>query len=279
MHDGVERVTAFVDAMRRARVEFIAQLGDFCWPHERNRPFLEAWDRFPGPRHHVLGNHDMDGGYQRHQTVAFLGMPARHHAFVHRGFKFMVLDGNDPGGSAPGYRRFVAADQLEWLASELGIGTEPVIVFVHQAIDHPQGIENQAQIRALLEAPRLSDGSPRVLAVFSGHHHQDWTRTLEGIHYLQINSAAYQWVGERFAHDSYPAEILRDHPWIRTTCPYRDPLWAVVTLDPCPGTLTVEGRSTGWVGSSPWDLGSADTLSPDDASGHPQSPHFPRSAA
>ena len=60
MPDGIERVRAFVAAMQRAKVDFILQLGDFCWPAPRNRPFLEAWNQFPGPRFHVLGNHDMD---------------------------------------------------------------------------------------------------------------------------------------------------------------------------------------------------------------------------
>lgn len=98
MHDAVERVTAFVDAMIAAKADFIVQLGDFCIPLERNRAFLAAWNRFPGPRRHVLGNHDMDGGMKREEAVAFLGMPSRYYAFDAGGVRFVVLDGNDPGG-------------------------------------------------------------------------------------------------------------------------------------------------------------------------------------
>lgn len=255
MHDGVERVSAFIEAMTTAQAEFIVQLGDFCRPLDTNQAFLQAWNRFPRPRHHVLGNHDMDGGAPREQTVAFYGMPSRFHSFLHRGLKFLVLDGNDPGGSAPGYRRFLAADQLEWLAAEVTRGSEPVLIFIHQALDHPSGIENQMKARAILESARYPDGSPRVMAVFSGHHHQDWLQTIHGIRYLQINSASYHWVGDTYAHDSYPEAVLRDHPWIRRTCPYRDPLWAQITIDPIRGILEVEGRSSQWVGPSPSDLG------------------------
>ena len=62
MPDGVERLRAFVAAMQQAKVDFILQLGDFCQPGERNKDFLSVWNAFAGPRWHVLGNHDMDGG-------------------------------------------------------------------------------------------------------------------------------------------------------------------------------------------------------------------------
>lgn len=262
MHDAVQRVSAFVETMTEARPEFIAQLGDFCRPNEQNRPFLAAWNRFPGARHHVLGNHDMDGGATRDQAAAFLGMPARHYATRHGGVKFVILDGNEPGGRSTGYARFVGPEQQRWLEEELAAGTEPVIVFIHQALDHPDGIENQDTLRRVLETPRRPDGSPRVLAVFAGHHHQDWVRTLGGIHYLQINSASYFWVGEAFARASYPEAIHAQHPWIRMTCPYRDPLWALVAIDLAAGQLTVEGRASAWVGTSPWERGMSEERTP-----------------
>lgn len=135
MHDGLERVSAFIKAMTTAQAEFIVQLGEFCQPLDHNQAFLHAWNRFPRPRHHVLRNHDMDGGAPREKT------------------------------------------------------------------------------------------------------------------------ASYHWVGDTYAHDSYPETVLRDHPWIRRTCPYRDPLWAQITIDPVRGILEVEGRTSAWVGPSPTDLG------------------------
>ena len=259
MHDGIARLEAFVAAMTAARVDFVVQLGDFCRPQEKNRPFLDTWNRFAGPRYHVLGNHDMDGGAKREQTVAFLGLPARYYSFIRGGVKFIVLDGNDPGGAAAGYARYIAPDQAAWLAQELRDGAEPVIVFCHQPLDDPEGIENQVAIRRLLDQGKRPDGSPRVLAVFTGHNHQDWVRTYLGIHYVQINSASYNWIGTRFNHPSYDAEIHRRHPGISRTCPYRDPLWAVVTLDRDAGVLSIAGRQSAWVGPSPWEVGVTET--------------------
>lgn len=70
-----------------------------------------------------------------------------------------------------------------------------------------------------------------------------------------MNSASYQWVGEKYTHPSYPDDILKSHATIRSTCPYRDPLWAHITIDPARGSLVVEGRTSEWVGASPSQLG------------------------
>ena len=40
MHDGAQRLQAFVEAAADARVDMVVQLGDFCQPTEANRPFL-----------------------------------------------------------------------------------------------------------------------------------------------------------------------------------------------------------------------------------------------
>jgi hypothetical protein len=191
-------------------------------------------------------------------------MPARHHAFSRNGVTLIILDGNEPGGAARGYKRFIGTRQLAWLEGELGATAQPVIVFVHQALDHPEGIENQAEVRRVLNGARFPDGTPRVIAVFSGHHHMDWIQNLDGIPYIQINSASYHWVGEPYGHFSYPESVHQARPWIRFTCPYRDPLWTLATLDLPRRRLTVEGCASEWVGPTPWDLGVPEAKLPRD---------------
>src|SRR5262249_35850668 len=114
MHDSEKRLRAFVERMKSERVEFILQMGDFCTPIKRNQRFMDIWRAFPGPRYHVLGNHDMDGGFSRQQALAFLGMPERYYSFDYRGVHFVVLDGNDPGPGQKPYYRYIAEDQGVW---------------------------------------------------------------------------------------------------------------------------------------------------------------------
>ncbi len=257
MPDGLVRVDAFVRAMQEAKADFILQLGDFCVPAPRNQPFLDAWNRFGGPRFHVLGNHDMDGGYTREQSAAFFGMPHKHCAFPAGPVRGIVLDGNEPGGKAGGYKRFLGAEQLAWLRQQLTQGDRPALVFIHQAIDadHDGCLENSAAVRGVLEeAERAIPGS--VVAVFSGHLHLDDTRVINGIRYVQINSASYWWLNNPAARrETYPPEVHKAHPFLTHVAAYRDPLWALVTLDFESAELVIQGRHTQWVGPDPWARG------------------------
>jgi len=247
--DGVDRIRAFAAAVTEAKADFVIQLGDFCIPKEENRVFLAAWNTFGGPRHHVLGNHDMDGGFSREQTAAFYGMPARHYTFDGGSFLGVVLDGNDPGGRAGGYRRYVAADQLAWLEQSLAAAGKPAVVFVHQPLDDDAGIENGAEARAVLEkAEAARPGS--VLATFAGHLHLDYLRAIGGLPYLQVNSASYYWLGETGESlDYFPAETHARFKNLRYVVAYRDPLWALVEVDLAAGEIRIRGRETAWLGA------------------------------
>ena len=249
MPDGVARVSAFVKAMEKAKADFIVQLGDFCQPKPSNKEFLEAFHAFRGPHHHVLGNHDMDGGYKREQTVAFYGMTATHYAFDAGPVRFLVLDCNEPGGKAGGYKRFIGAEQLAWLEYELGSSRRPLVIFTHQPLDS-NGIENAAAVRAILER---YDG--KIVAVFSGHSHQDYELLINGVRYIQINSASYVWLPGAAARETFPPEVHKAHPSLRNVAAYRDPLWALVTIDFSKSELLLVGRRSEWVGPDPWQRG------------------------
>lgn len=255
MHDGERRLSSFVDAMRESSPDFIVQLGDFCVPHARNDEFMAVWNGFDGQSHHVIGNHETDGGYSRDQVVEYFGMPGRYYSFDQSGVHFVVLDGNDRGGTSGGYPRFVADDQMKWLREDLASTDRPTIVLIHQPLDSDHGVDNRAAIRALLEQARNTPGHADVVAVLAGHSHVDYCRLINDIYYMMINSASYQWVGSKYRHASYPAEIHASASYLDHTCPYRDPLWAVVTVDLTHRSIQIEGRSTVWVGPSPRECG------------------------
>ena len=85
MHDGRIRLDTFIEQMKKEDVDFIIQLGDFCYPEdtskclcsEKNMPInlknamrvpadvpkielLEKFNKFSKPHYHVLGNHEFD---------------------------------------------------------------------------------------------------------------------------------------------------------------------------------------------------------------------------
>ncbi|MBK8092799.1 MAG: metallophosphoesterase [Verrucomicrobiaceae bacterium] len=254
MHDGVVRLKKFIAAMNDRKVDMIVNLGDFCVPHSRNDPFLATWKTFTGPRFHVIGNHDTDEGFTREQVVDRYEMPSRYYSADVAGLHVVVLDANDPDGKTKRYPMFIAADQLEWLRKDLHETTRPTVVCVHQPIDSfDKWVINAGEVRSILRSAKTERGSPKVVAVFSGHAHLDYVTTSDEIPHVQINSASYAWVG--IDHANYSEEITNQRPRLRKACPYAEPLWAVATLDFERGELRLEGRESQWVGSDPWELG------------------------
>lgn len=256
MHDADERLRRFVAAAQADRADFIIQLGDFCRPYDRNRGFLSIWEGFHGARWHTLGNHDRDGGFKWDQVLEYWHMPARYYSFDRAGWHFVVLDGNEtrPGRAASGYPRYIGAEQQAWLRRDLEASAAPTIVFSHQSLEDKDGLENGDEVRALLEAANKAARWRKVGACFSGHHHIDFVTQINGIHYVQVNSLSYQWLGEKYAHVRYSAEVDKDYPYIKYTAPYRDALFARVMLDP-KGAIGIRGVRSEFVGPSPWDLG------------------------
>jgi predicted phosphodiesterase len=258
MHDADDRLRVFVDEMTKENVDFVVQIGDFCVPKVENQDFLDIWNSFPGPRYHVLGNHDTDGGFERAQTVDWWKMGARYYSFDQGEIHFVVLDGNDrPQDHAGGYPRFIADDQLDWLRGDLVATEFTTVIFVHQSIERETkgGVQNGAAVRELLEEVNLKAGWRKVIACFSGHHHRDYVRQIKDIVYPQINSASYFWVGGDFLKVRYSDEIDAAHPYIKYTVPYKDPIFALVTIDLARGFMGIEGKRTAFVGPAPWEIG------------------------
>ncbi len=256
MHDGEERLAQFIEAMNSQDVDFIMQLGDFCIPKAANKPFMDIWNQFKGDKFHVLGNHDTDGGYSQEQTQEFWEMPEQYYSFDRGGLHFVVLDGNDAhAGHAGGYKRHVGAEQREWLRADLRSTDLPCIVICHQSLEEESGgLDNTRAMQVLLEAVNYEAGWKKVFLSMSGHHHIDFQTRINGIDYLQVNSAAYQWLGGDWQRTRYPEEIEKQHTALKYTSPYVGPLWTVGEVYKS-GVLKFQGMETQWLAPSMWDIG------------------------
>ncbi len=256
VHDADSRLESFVAAANAHHAEFILQLGDFCQPRDKNRDFLRVWNEFPGRRYHTVGNHDRDGGFAWQQVLDFWGMERPYYSFDLNGWHFVVTDGNEknPGQAAPGYPRYIGASQLAWIEQDLKQTSSPTLLFSHQSLEDPGGVENGREVRAALEKANHAAGWRKVAACFSGHHHIDFHCEINGIHYVQINSMSYSWLGEEYAHVRYSSEVDKAYPWLKYTAPYKEPLFALLSLEPS-GHISIQGKRSEFVGPSPWELG------------------------
>ena len=256
MHDADERLRVFVEAATRDHADFILQLGDFCRPYAKNQSFLKVWEGFSGPRYHTLGNHDTDGGFTSRQALDFWRAERPYYAFDQGGWHFVVLNGNEkkPANRAPGYPRYIGAEQLAWLEAEVRQTTSPTLVFSHQSLENPEGVENGPEVRAVFERANRDAGWRKVGVCLSGHHHIDFATEINGIHYLQINSMSYSWLGDGYQRVRYSPEVDKAFPWIKYTAPYKEALYGLCSLE-SQGRLAVRGVRSEFVGPSPWELG------------------------
>jgi len=252
MHDGTERMAAFVAEMAKRPPDALLQLGDFAYPNPDNKDVIDLFNQAHEHTLHVIGNHDTDSGHTRQQCLDLWGMPGRYYSRDVAGVLFLVLDGNDPGSPEHkgGYASFIGKEQVDWLEAQLAGATGPVVVVSHQPLAGAGAVDNAQQIQGILSA-----ASDKVVLALNGHTHIDDLLRTGNVTYLHVNSASYHWVGGQHQHVSFPEAIHEQHRWISYTCPYRDPLFTTLSIDPETRTILIEGRSSSWVGPAPAELG------------------------
>ncbi len=260
MHDADRRLQEFIDRASQKNLDFILQLGDFCRPYNYNKDFLNIFDSYKGDKFHVLGNHDMDGGFSREQTRAYWNMPENYYSFDKKGIHFIVLDGNDPNPSPwSGYNRYIGNTQKQWLIQDLDRNNLPTIIFSHQSLElEYDGIANMEEIRRILEKANEKAGFKKVLCCINGHTHTDYATQINDIYYVQINSASYRWVGGDHKVVRYSKEIDEKFEWIKYTIPYRDPLYTFVQIKH--NKIIIEPKTSEFVGPGPREMNLPDTL-------------------
>ncbi len=252
IHTGIARMEAFTREMAASRPDAILQLGDFAYPNAKNSKIIEMFNQGNARPLHVIGNHDMDAGHTKQQCCDLWGMTGRYYLQNIGGLQLLVLDGNDGGSPTHkgGYASYIGQEQTKWLKEMLRTLDGPVIVASHQALAGAWAVDNAEEIQVI-----LGEAAEKVILAINGHSHIDDVVRVKGITYMHLNSASYQWVGDKYKHDSYSKEVHANYPWMSGHCPYRDALFAMLTIDPENLTIQVDGRQSQWVGKSPAELG------------------------
>lgn len=208
------KLAACVEAFNREKLDFVMHLGDFI-----DRDFasydtvLPIYRKLEVPGYFALGNHDFSvKDAEKPMVPAKLGMESRYYDFTVKGWRFVVLDGNDISliGSVKGtperaaaeqvfatmkaaeaphaksYNGAVSGRQLAWLDETLADADarrQPAVVFCHFPVFPFTGgtLWNREEVIAVLER------HPAVLAYINGHVHSGGYGVRNGIHYLTVN--------------------------------------------------------------------------------------------
>lgn len=263
-HDAAKRLQTFIDAATDWNPDFIIQLGDLSHGEDL-RTIKSVWEKFPGAKYSVLGNHDTD-----HSTKAIvtkeLNMPSTYYSFDQGNVHFVVLDLNfmrkegryldfEQGNyfkAKPEDRDLISPEQLQWLKEDLAKTEKPTVLFSHQGLDEVwlgKGCPNREAVREVIHEEQ---NRQKVIACFCGHHHVDAYEEIDGIHYFQINSASYFW--------SDTVNKYSNGHMIE----YKDALYTFVTLNLDLGRIEIDGVKTDFLPPAPTatDFKNADKVYP-----------------
>jgi alkaline phosphatase len=195
--DSLKKLDEAVAALNEAKADFVVELGDFI----DSAPTLEGeighartinavFQKFHGPRHYVVGNHDV-AALTKTQFLEACGAKTPHYSFDHGAFHFIVLDAcYSPDGTTYGARKVNWVDteippaEREWLAADLKATDKKTVCFVHQKMD----IVNKHTIKSAPDIRKILEDSGKVLAVMQGHAHTNALVTINGIHYWTLHA-------------------------------------------------------------------------------------------
>lgn len=261
------RMRAFVDEAKRRNAAFIIQLGDFVSPDEAGEKMLAEWNKFAGPKYHVLGNHDCECKGGKEAVMRFQGQKDKYYSFDMGNYHFVVLDTNyhrigeqfyDYGADVKNndiFNCFIDDAQLEWLKNDLDATDKRCFLFTHATLAvGGWTIYNIHRFRDVIWLANQKAGYNKVTMCFSGHDHADEYLFQGGVHYVLINSMTQKYIGPKYTNfSSKREEVEKDYGKLTRCIPYLDPLYAFVRLKPN-GLVQIIGKQSEYVGNSPMEI-------------------------
>ena len=191
--------------------EWIIHLGDFIEEkYESFEPLLKITAKSTSPIKHVLGNHDYDVEDKYKADIpTLLKMPAPFYSWSEKGWRFIVVDGNDISVHAhakdspkqkeawrlwktlkpkqPAWNGALGKEQLAWMRKELTSAQnsdEKVILFCH----FPVFPADQHVLWNSQEVLSLIDEFTCVRGWLNGHNHNGDYAERKGVHYVTFRA-------------------------------------------------------------------------------------------
>ncbi|MBE6929203.1 MAG: hypothetical protein E7463_02885 [Ruminococcaceae bacterium] len=289
MHDCEARLRVFLDACREADVDFIIQLGDFCYPDEDRRclclpekrpvnienalnyptyadkaAILSLYRDFEKPSYHVIGNHDLDM-CSTQQMLDFFGSKQSYYSFDCGGIHFVALDAcyYYADGAYHHYdngRYFdVSYDKpqpLPFLPPEELAWLEADLAsakYPSVLFSHQPLLGKRGVKNRELLAPIIDNAPNRVILSANGHLHKDNIQRIGETWYWNVNSMSNYWLDRKYETMRYTPAIDEKYPNIKYVAPYEDALFAIVTITD--GVIDIKGRQSRFVGPTPAQQG------------------------
>ncbi|MBR5586473.1 MAG: metallophosphoesterase [Clostridia bacterium] len=293
IHDAKERLEKFLDVCRKEDVDFIIQLGDFCYRDENRKvvcqpdkmppniklalqkttkadkhAIVNLYNNFEKPSYHILGNHECDV-CSKSETLEFLGMKdGSWYSFDMCGYHFIALDNSYymKDGKYIAYSNGNYFDESYHRPRVLPYMPPEELEWLREDLakaEYPsilfshQGLaaDNVWSVLNNEDVREVLRNAPNgVLASFNGHEHWDFQVNQDGIWYINLNSMSCLWMDMGFVVENvYGEEIDKDYPNIKYTAPYEDANFAIVTITD--EGIDIKGTPNKYHGPTPAERG------------------------
>ncbi|TCU27693.1 calcineurin-like phosphoesterase family protein [Rhizobium azibense] len=211
--NSLAKLVEAIEVFNAQELSFVMTLGDIIdgiW--ESFDDVLPVYEKLRHENLFLLGNHDFAVPAEHLAAVSTrLGLPSPYYAFSHRGWRFVVLDGNEVSTCAPPadhpYRQMAAErlaaltargavnahpwnaslsdEQFAWLAAQLDAAEavrERVIVMNHYPVYPPNEHDMWDRERII----DLLCGHDNAVAYFCGHNHAGNYGKTGGCHFVNF---------------------------------------------------------------------------------------------
>ena len=208
----LDRLKECVEELNKQKLAFTIQLGDMIDGNDETSEetrsnleiVLEEYDKLSMPKYHVVGNHCLLAGKKIiHQKLKLSKFYYDFTIPVAKGWRFIVLDGNDKGYGVLG------KEQLAWFKSKLAEACgdkEKVIVFNHFAL--LKSAARDGRMKTPQRVLKLINESGCVVAYFAGHDHAGGYAFQDGIHHITVKAMVEAPIRNAYAViEVYPAKL------------------------------------------------------------------------
>ncbi|WP_431321759.1 metallophosphoesterase [Rhizobium sp. YTU87027] len=207
------KLSEAIEVFNGEDLSFVITLGDIIdGDFESFDDILPLYDSLKHENFFLLGNHDFSVAAGRLADVAGrVGLASPCYSFVRKGWRFIILNGNEVSTFAPPeghpYREIAARrlaelkaagainaqdwnampsdEQFAWLSDQIkeaGAAGEGVIVMNHYPVYPPNEHDSWDRERMIA----LLTAHDHIAAYFSGHNHAGNFGTIEGCHFLNF---------------------------------------------------------------------------------------------
>ncbi|MDQ3398199.1 MAG: metallophosphoesterase [Deinococcota bacterium] len=246
---GLRLLETVVNEVNRRQPDMMIDLGDRINDQgdESDRKHLQELqaqlERVTVPRMHLLGNHDVTH-LSLETSEAILGSELRHRSLDVKGWHLVFWYADVSYERGLGNLSLSPVD-LAWLEADLKMATLPSIVFSHVPLGDGAMVgnyyfehrtESRAGYRNAHLARAIIERSDKVVMAVAGHVHWNALNTVDGVHYLTLQSLT-----ETFTTPPHPAAA-----WAELELSDRI-AWQVHGLEPLAFTLPLKKPGAHWL--------------------------------